>query len=134
MKYHRPALATDNPLRLEHAIAREYQERGLTWEGKQRRERSPFKTSSCPREHRMVPESLIVVVDNPPFLVPTHVKNVPHLGHLSPMASSIELITGSKNSEHNCSCTLLFLRVGEDLKRGEMPSPERQPTTRAQLL
>ena len=55
MKYHRSTLAIDNSLRLEHAIARENQERGLPWEGKQRREGSLFKTSSCPREHRNRP-------------------------------------------------------------------------------
>ena len=66
-----------------------------------------------------MPESLIVVVDNPPFLASTQVKNVPHLGHLCPMTSSNELIAGSENSEHNCSCALLFLRVGKDKMFGD---------------
>ena len=64
--------------------------------------------------HLAAPKSQIVVVYNPPFFASTQVKNVPHLGHLGPMASSEELIAGCENSEHNCSCTLLFLRVGED--------------------
>ena len=58
--------------------------------------------------HLVVPGSLIVVVDNPPFLASTQVKNIPLLGHLSPMTSSKELIAGVKTANttvrvHSCS-------------------------------
>ena len=69
--------------------------------------------------HLVVAESLIVVVNNPPLFASTQVKNVPHLGHLGPMTSAKELIAWRENSEHNCSCTLLFLRVSKDKMPGD---------------
>ena len=69
--------------------------------------------------HLVVAESLIVVVNNPPLFASTQVKNVPHLGHLGPMTSARELIALRENSEHNCSCTLLFLRVSKDKMLGD---------------
>ena len=58
--------------------------------------------------------------DTQPTLCHLHTgKNVPHLSHLGPMTSAKELIAWRENSEHNCSCTLLFLRVSKDKVLGD---------------
>ena len=69
--------------------------------------------------HLVVSKSPVVVIHNPPLVTSTQVKNVPHLSHMSPMTGAKELIAWRENSEHNCSCTLLLLRVSKDKVLGD---------------